>query len=204
MGNLYIPLYPQNDPALDRHPVYPYDPQQAAALVKASGYHGQPISLLYGTDFGYNVNLAQGVQQDLKQIGLTVSLRPSTVTAIYPINTSLTGHQISLFSWSPDYPDAYDVYSVEFSCAVNVAGGGSGAHYCDPIADTLANQADTLPFGAKRDALLRQAQVRILQSAAYVPLVYLKNDAFVSPRVGGFYYHPLYGWEYQNYWVKSS
>ena len=201
-GNVYLPIYPHNDPSLDRKPVYPYDPRQAAALAKASGYHGQPITIYYASDFGYNANLAAGVQQDLQQIGVNVTLRSSTTTSLNAIDGKFTGHQISFFSWSPDYPDGYDVYSSQFACGVNVEGGISGAHYCDPTADDLANRSELLPIGPARNALLRQAQLRILRSAAYVPLVYLKNIALVNPRVGGFYYHPLYGWQYENYWLK--
>ena len=39
----YVPLMPQHDPALDQHPVYAFDQQKAAALVKAGGYRGSLI-----------------------------------------------------------------------------------------------------------------------------------------------------------------
>ena len=202
-GNLYIPIYPQNDPALDKNPVYPYDPQKAAQLVKASGYHNQPITLHYPADFGYNVGEATGIQQDLQQIGLVVSLRASTTTSLTALGLKYTGHQLSIFNWSPDYPDGFDVYSIEFTCAVNVDGGISRSHYCNPAADTLANQAGVMALGPQRDAVLREAQRRILQSAAYVPLVYNLTTTMVNPRVGGYFYHPMYGWEYSDYWVAK-
>ena len=63
-GNLYIPIYPQNDPRLDSAPVYAYDTNRAAALLKSSGYNGQPVTLLYPSDFGYNAGEATGIQQD--------------------------------------------------------------------------------------------------------------------------------------------
>ena len=68
---MYIPLDTQHDPALDQHPVYPYDPAKAAALVKASGYDGKPITVLYGTDSTYYAGMAPGIQQQLQQVGLT-------------------------------------------------------------------------------------------------------------------------------------
>jgi hypothetical protein len=46
------------------------------------------------------------------------------------------------------------------------------------------------------------AQAHILRGAAEVPLVFLKNVEMVSPKVGGFYYHAIYGWQYENYWLK--
>ena len=35
-----------------------------------------------------------------------------------------------------------------------------------------------------------------------IPLVYVQTTEFVSPKVGGFYYLPIFGWQYENYWLK--
>lgn len=197
---LYVALDPQHDATLDRHPIYSYNPQKAAALVKASGYHGQPIVILYTT--GRDVTAPEAIQQDLQQIGLTVSLRGVAGASAQAIMASTHGHNLTVGSWSIDFPDAYDLYSGQFACGVNGPTGTSGAHYCDPTADSLVNKAQGLPFGAGRDALLRVAQLRLLRSAAYVPLYYFKSIDMVSPKVGGFYYQPIYGWVLEDYWVK--
>ena len=199
---IYIPLDPQYDPALAAHPIYPYDPTQAAALVKASGYHGQPISVVYASDSPSQTSMATGVQQDLRQIGLDVTLRGVSATTLANLRSTLTGHQITFGVWGIDFPDGYDVYSGVMACADNGAGGTSGAHYCDPTADKLANAAEGLRPGAARNALLRQAQARILRQAVMVPLVYLRSVEMVSPKVGGFYYEPIFGWQFENYWLK--
>jgi ABC-type transport system substrate-binding protein len=200
---IYVPLDPQYDPALDLHPIYPYDPQKAAALVRASGYHGQPISVLYPYDKAYDVSLAPGIQQDLHRIGLNVVLRGASWPATHAIRTRLTGHQINFAAWLIDFPDAYDTYASVMDCGANAAGGTAGAHYCDPTADHLVAEAQSLPLGAARDTLLRQAQMRILRSAAKVPLVFLKSVEMVSTRVGGFYYQPMLGWQFENYWLQG-
>ncbi len=198
---LYIPMDPQHDPVLDAHPIYPYDPTKAAALVKASGYHGQDITLLYNTGNPLDANVAPGIQQDLKLIGLNVGLRGASGGTVHALQQTLTGAQLSLEGWSADFPDAYDYYSGSMSCGANAAGGSGASHYCDPAADQLVNQAERLPLGAARNALLRQAQVRILRSASRIPLDYPKSTEIVSPRVQGFYYQPLYGWTYEDYWL---
>ena len=95
------------------------------------------------------------------------------------------------------------VYAGVMNCSSNAAGGLSGSHYCDPMADGLVTRAQALPLGPDRDALFRQAQRRILQSASIVPLIFPKESEIVSPRVGGFYYHPIYGWQFEYYWLKS-
>lgn len=198
----YIHLDPQYDATLDRHPAYAYNPQQAAALVKASGYHGQTIVLSYANDTPIYVSMAPIIQQDLQQIGLHVALHGVSGTAFQALSTPLKGVELGLTGWSIDYPDAYDLYSGGLSCVANAAGAPTPAHYCDQAADSLANQAEAIPLGAGRDALLRQAQARLLQSAVYVPLVYPKRVEMVSPKLGGFYYQPQYVWQFENYWLN--
>ena len=199
---LYMPAYPQHDPAINQHPVYAYDPARARTLLKASAYHGQPITLYYASDLQRNLALAPGVQQDLQQVGFTINLRTTTDASMSAVRAKLTGHQIDINGDTLGYPDATDLYLIQMNCASNVDGGGSGAHYCDPLADTLVTQAEGLPLGAARNALLRKAQTRILLSASQIPLVFMKPAAFVSPTVQGFYYHPIFGWDYENYWVR--
>jgi len=198
-SQLFVPAYPQFDSTLVGAPVYPYNAQQASALLKKAGYHGQPITVLYAGDFPQEANVALGIQQDLQQIGVKVTLRSATIAQLNSLNAKLTGHQLEIFLWGIDYPDAYDVYSTEFTCAANAAGGVAGAHYCDPLADSLVNKAEMLPLGSARTALLRQAQLRHLQSASRVPLVFLTSHAVASPRIHGFYSQPSFGWQFENY-----
>jgi ABC-type transport system substrate-binding protein len=121
---------------------------------------------------------------------------------VYEAATKPTGSQIVLTSMSADYLDAYDIYSASLSCAAAATGGFNFAHYCDSTADTLVQTAQGLPLGANRTALLRQAQDRMLQSAAHIPVLFPMPTELVSPRVGGFYYQPLFGWRYEDYWLN--
>ena len=198
---LYLPAYHQYDTALVNRPVYAYDPSKAATLVKASGYTGQPITVLWPNEQPLEQSLALGMQQDLRQVGINITLRATSYTSINAVIPSLTGHPMTLYQWSPDYLDAYDVYSAEFTCSANAAGGFAAPHFCDPVADDMINRAEALPLGPARDALIRQAQVRWLRSAARVPLVFQTLTDMVSPRIGGYYYQPLFGWQFENYWI---
>lgn len=197
----YVPLMPQHDPALDQSPTYPMDQQKAAALVKSSGYKGQAIVLDYATDRNWQSSIAPGIQQDLKAIGINLVLRGITHNEEYNIGGQLTGHDLMLADWGFDFPDAFDIYSGTFTCAANAAGGLGLAHYCNPGADKLVTQSEGLLLGPQRDALLRKAQAQILQSAAMVPLIFLKPSELASPKLGGFYFQPQYGLDYADYWL---
>lgn len=200
-GNVYFPVDPQWDPALDAHPVYAYDPQSASATLKASGYKGQQVTLYFSNDYSYESGMSLGLQQQLQQIGLNVNLHGVSHTSLIALHGKPNGAALSNDDWTPDYFDGYDIYSNLMSCSGS-SGAGAGSYYCDPKADALVNQASTTPLGPARDALLRQAQRRILQSATMIPLIYVKSTEFVSPKVGGFYYLPLFGWQYENYWLN--
>ena len=200
-NQIYVPLDPQYDPSLVTRPVYPYNPTKAAALVKSSGYHGQLITLDYYNNLQDMVALAPGLLQDFQQVGLNVAIRGVGHNSLLQIAGALNGTQISTAFWLVDYFDGYDVYSGALSCGANGV-GGEGAHYCNPAADSLSSQAEALPLGPARNALLRQAQIRILQAAAQIPLVYVKSTEMVSPKVGGFYYQPYFNWQFENYWLK--
>jgi ABC-type transport system substrate-binding protein len=39
-------------------------------------------------------------------------------------------------------------------------------------------------------------------TTCYVPALFLKSTELVSPRVGGFYYNPFFGWQYEDYWLQ--
>ena len=200
---MYIPLDSEHDKALDaKGGAYPLNVAQATALVKASGYKGQPITILFGNDQAYFADMAPGILQMLQQICLKATLRGVSYTTLLGLTAPLTGHQIDTQLWSMDYPDAYDVYTGAMACLANIAGAIIGAKYCDPTADHLLLQAQTKPLGPQRDALLRQAQLRILQAAAQIPLVFLKSVEIVNPRVQGYYYQPAFGWQFENDWRK--
>ena len=196
---MYLPLDAQHDASIDSNPVYAYDPAKATALIKASGLGNTPITLLYGSDASFFSGMAPGLQQQLQQIGLNVTLRGVSSTSLLALGQPLTGHQASLGQWSMDYPDGYDIFTGVMDCGANAAGSNGAAHYCDPAADALVTRSQGLVLGGSRDTLLRQAQVRILQSASYIPLIFVKSVEVVSPRVKGFYYQPSFGWQFENY-----
>jgi ABC-type transport system substrate-binding protein len=66
----------------------------------------------------------------------------------------------------------------------------------------LVAKGQATPLGPARNALFRQAQARILHAATEVPLYYYATDILVAPRVGGFYFHPIFAWQFENYWIK--
>ncbi len=195
---LYLPSYPQYDPTLATKAVYPYDVQKAIALVKQSGYKGQTLTYMDRSGVPYFQAIAPGLQQDLQQIGLNVKINTVGRLPYHVVREQLTGHSMDPFDWGISFSDALDTYELNMSCAQAGDGGFSGSHYCDPKVDTLAAKAMSLPVGPAQNALWQQAQLRVLQSATKIPLMYPFNtDIFNTGRVTGFVYVPTVGPLYQ-------
>jgi ABC-type transport system substrate-binding protein len=200
---LYEPAWPQYDSSLANQAVFPYDPVKAAALVKQSGYKNQELIYMDRSGVPYFQAIAPAIQQMLQNIGLNVTIETVGHTTYHFRREALTGHEMDAFDWGPNYFDASDLYAFTLDCVQNGDGGFSGAHYCDPQADALAHKAATLPLGAARNALLRQAQQIILKTATRIPLIFPKNIEIASPRIGNFYYQPTVGLDYLKYYLKS-
>ena len=200
---LYEPSWPQFDKSLATQAVYPYDPVKAAALVKASGYKGQELVYMDRSGVPYFQAIAPAIQQMLQDIGINLTVKTVGHTTYHVDRENLTSHEMDAFDWGPDYFDASDLYAYTLACDQNGDGGFSGAHSCDAKADALAQKAATLPLGPARNALLTQAQRIILQSATRIPLLFPKNIEIASPRIGGFYYQPTVGLQYEVYWLKK-
>ncbi|HEY9142548.1 MAG TPA: hypothetical protein VIM90_00755, partial [Arenimonas sp.] len=63
--------------------------------------------------------------------------------------------------------------------------------YADPRFDALLDAADAAPTLAGRQALLREAETRLLEAHAVLPLYYYTSKHLVRPEVKGFQANPL-------------
>ncbi|MFC4728348.1 peptide ABC transporter substrate-binding protein [Coralloluteibacterium thermophilus] len=63
--------------------------------------------------------------------------------------------------------------------------------YRDPDFEALLAAADAAPDAAARSALLREAEARLLDAHAVIPLYYYTSKHLVAPRVGGWQANPL-------------
>ncbi|NIA03556.1 MAG: ABC transporter substrate-binding protein [Nitrospirae bacterium] len=180
--------------ALDPSEGITRDLDQARSLLTQAGYpDGFKIDLEYpdfnyiGTDFSV---VAQKVQSDLSEVGITVKLVPQEFQA------SLTAYRggkqgFSLWLWNPDYYDTLDY--VEFLPAGVV---GNRANWTDANADQeiidLRNAVKVETDPQKRDDLFRQIQMYEQQSGPFTPLF--------QPGVHFAYNANLKGFSYNGQW----
>lgn len=170
---------------------YPFDPEQAKALLAEAGYPEGFSTTLYAYNVAPNDRIAQAIQQDLAQIGVDVDLR--TLAQSVVIEAASSGEAPMVWSggmaWIADYPDANNFYWPILSCASAVPGGWNWARYCNEEVEQAAAEADTMVQPDQEEAridIYRQLFVQIMEEdAPWIPVFNEKRFTMHSSRVGG-------------------
>jgi len=148
------------------------DVAKAKASLAKSGIANPTVDIGYPTDFASNGisfgDLAARVQANLKEVGITVNLKGSSV------QTALADYrggkeQMGLWYWGPDYPDPGD-YLV-FLPGQLLGKRANWAKGSDAALEALGDQAATTTDDAKRDDLYKQIQTSLNTSSPFVPLI---------------------------------
>ncbi len=180
--------------ALDPSEGIHQDVEMAKSLLAEAGFaDGFKIDLEYpdfnyiGTEFGI---VAQKVQADLAQVGITVSLVPQEFQV--SLDAYRAGEQgFSLWLWNPDYQDTLDY--VEFLPAGVV---GNRANWTDENADQeildLRDAVKVETDATKRNEIFREIQLYEQQNGPFAPLF--------QPGVHFAYQSDLQGFNYNGQW----
>jgi peptide/nickel transport system substrate-binding protein len=124
-------------------PVVPArDLAAARAALRSSGYKGQPIPLTYAADVPIQGlptgSIAAAVAKQLGEVGITVRLDPQPAQrALAAYRAGLTG--LSLWAWSPDYPDPENYLA--FGPGGLVGSRVGFVPGTDPLVDSLTDKA---------------------------------------------------------------
>jgi peptide/nickel transport system substrate-binding protein len=180
--------------ALDESDGFTRDIEKAKELLTEAGYpDGFEVDLEYpdfnyiGTEFGV---VAQKVQADLAEVGITVSLVPQELQTSLDLYRG--GQQgFGLWLWNPDYQDTLDY--VEFLPAGVV---GNRANWTDenaaPEILALRDKVKVETDPDARNGLFREIQLYEQQSGPFAPLF--------QPGVHFAYTTALEGFNYNGQW----
>lgn len=158
--------------ALSSDPANKYDLSAAKASLAASGYSGQAVTFSYPNDITINglqfQTLAEAIQAQLKEVGITLTLAPS------PISTFLDSYrsgklQSGIMYWGPDFPDPSDYLVFNPGQELGLrAGWADGA---DPTVTKAAAAASAAVGTADRRTAYQVWQTAANASGPFVPIV---------------------------------
>jgi len=152
---------------------------EAKRLLAEAGYpNGQgfpTFTVIYNTNEGHRI-VAEYIQQTWKNnLGINVTLQNMEWASFLDFRRS-SGMQIGRAGWQADYQDPQNFLELLISNTGNNDGQYSNAQY-----DSLLRQAATMPGGAQRNAILRQAEdIAITQEQGMIPMYYYVSQNMID------------------------
>ena len=164
----------------------PLDRERARALLAEAGFPGGrglgPVAYHFNTNDA-NQRIAEALQAQLKEIGVTLELRRLDWAAhIKVVDDGSAGFFRQ--GWIADYPDPENFLTVLFHSR-NVGAAGNTSRYRNPAVDRLLDEADTMAIGAARMKRYAEAEQMILDDAVWVSLYFYASRALIKPHVKG-------------------
>ena len=170
-----------------------------AELAKSKYPHGFSFSLLVSSGNSQYVAAATIIQQQLKPLGITVTLNQLDDAAFHTAFEAFN-YQAMINGATNDISDPDEMASFQ----VDVKDGGSHSfwtYYDNPSAIALTHQAETEFDDAKRAALYGQIQAIVAQDAPYIALDYPPNIYAWSPQLHGFAVNPGGAYRLEDVWL---
>ena len=170
---------------------YPFDPAKAKALMAEAGYANGVTTELYANNTDPNPRIAQAIQQDLAEIGITAEIKTlaqSTVIAAGGEEDQAPMIWSGGMAWIADFPDPSNFYGPILGCGGAVKGGWNWAWYCNKDLDALAATADAMSDPAKageREELWRSIFIKLMEDAPWAPVFNEQRFTMRADRLGG-------------------
>lgn len=181
---------------------YPYDPAKARALMAKSKYpKGFTTTMIIDASTrAADTPLAELVQQQLKQIGITVNIQVlDDATAL--AKTQSPNYDMALGYMTSDIVDPDELMSFAI-----VPHGGTNAiwtYYLNPQVDKLAAQAAAITDRTKRQALYDQINTIHHDDAPMIFLYRTPSLSVTGSKVQGFKVLPTGNYRLEEVWFSS-
>ncbi|MGO8837268.1 MAG: ABC transporter substrate-binding protein [Limisphaerales bacterium] len=194
------PSIPWSNPG---RPRYEFDPGKARTLLREAGYpDGFKTELWCLADAPIYMRLAEGVQQDLRQVGIQAELRPANFTAFDAKVTTRHQAPCGIWGWFQDYPDPSDFLDVLLNGErITDTECNNESFYNSPEVNRFLDAAAKSLDPNDRTRMFRQAENLVLQDAPWALLIHEQTLALYHPRVHGTDPHPVWLWRYERMWL---
>jgi len=192
---------------------YEYNKEKAKSLLNESGLGKGFTTQLYVANTDPQPRIAQAIQQDLSQIGITVeikSLAQANVIAAGGDKSKAPMIWSGGMAWIADFPDPSNFYAPILGCAGAVEGGWNWSWYCNEALDKKASLADSMAKPeqqAERIKRWEEIYLEVMADAPWVPIFNERRFTIRSQRLGGadaIFVDPVHvPVNYDHVWVKD-
>ena len=182
---------------------YPYNPTRARELLTESGV-SLPIRLSFWHPTSQEVmTLAQGIQADLKAVGIETELKAVTAGAMYNASSIRKNVQMGLANWIALLPDPKDMLGMQFDGrTLTSTPGANMAWYTNSVVDQLLDKAAISVNLMERFTLYQKIEEIVVGDAPFLFLGHRKYFALRQPWLKGSLIEPLWLYRLDRVWIE--
>ncbi|PZG08802.1 ABC transporter substrate-binding protein [Nonomuraea aridisoli] len=169
------------------------DLEGAKAALAESGLSNPTVKLEYPSELTVNglsfQPLAERIQANLKEVGITVDLQPAPVTTALD-NYRNGKEEMGLWYWGPDYPDPSDYLVFLPGKTVGLRAGwkeGSNKEL-----EEAGEKAAAAIGDEAREAAYADVQNKLNAEGPFIPLLQPSQNIVTAASVTGLEYHPVW------------
>ncbi|HEV8016784.1 MAG TPA: ABC transporter substrate-binding protein [Stellaceae bacterium] len=168
---------------------YDFNPGTAKAMLAAAGLANGFSTQLYATNIDPDPRIAQSIQQDLANVGITADLRVLAEAQV--IDAGGDPNEAPMVwsgatGWGADYPDPSDFWFPLLASDAATKGGWNWCYYRRPDLDEKAKQANSIADPAKdaeRFAQWAALYREVMDDAPWVPVYNDVRFMLKQPRI---------------------
>jgi len=181
-----------------------YDVAKAKQLLTDAGYPNGFSTTLYSHNVDPWPKVIQSIQYDLKQIGVTASVKLVNRSTYWTL-ISLPGKTaIGLQDMWQDFPDPSDFLVAGFTKSNAVPNGLNPSYWWTPQVEKQMAQSFSMTDATARMALFDTMQQEIMAANPAVPLYQPNVNSVFSKRTHGWYLHPVWIFDFLDYWLSAK
>ena len=177
---------------------YPFDPEQARKLLQQAGLPLPLHTQLWHDTSDDNRALAQGIQWDLKGIGIEVELVAIELNELILASGIRGKVPMMLLGWSSMIPDPKDMLGIPFDGSI-----ANQAFYNNPEVTRLLKEAATQTDMPLRIKLYQRAEEMIVHDAPWAVLGHQNSFALRQPWLKGSPLDSLWIYRFDRVWFEK-
>ncbi len=193
--------------------LYPNNPSKAKTMLSDAGVSGLKLKFLYRPSSESSKKMFQVVQQDLGQIGVTVTGVPAQDADFYtkylqkPDSARAGQWDLSLAGWGPDwYGDAaLSFFGPLFDGRILPPQSSDFGLFNDPATNACIDKAKNATSTAEANTTWGQCDEDVMKAAAFFPITNPNTPLYHPPFVHHTVFMPVYqDYDWTNVWLDAN
>ena len=194
-------IYPPGLPGHEPDRTYcGYDPVRARGLLKEAGRESGFDLRMYFDNVDPSPKLGESIAADLAAVGIKATVSVMANASFTTLQATPRSLAAGLYGWWMDFPDPANWIMPLFTKGSSM----NSSYWSSAALEGMLVEAQSTIDPEVRLAKYREMQAHVMTEVPYVPLSAPTRTTLCSPRVGGFFLHPVYEVDPASLWRRTS